>query len=220
MNTIAFIPVKLKNMRTPGKNLMPFSDGTPLIHFVQKELLKLKESGTIDEIYCFCSSDAVLPYLSQGVKLLIRPERLDKQETKGTDIYEAFVNMVEADIYVLAHSTSPFVTAEHIGDCITQVKSGEYDSAFCAKKIQNFLWQEDKPLNFVLSDPPRTQDMAPIFMELSTAYVFTHDTFMKYNSRSGIKPYICECSEIEAIDIDFPEDFLLADTVYTHLLKK
>ena len=220
MKIVAFVPVKLVNMRTPGKNLKPFSDGTPLISFVQIELLKIKKEGIIDEVYIFCSSEDIEPYLLDGVQLLIRPSYLDEQATKGTDIYSAFVNMVDADIYVLAHATSPFVTANHIKDCIEHVAMGKFDSAFCAKKIQNFLWKDDKPLNFVLNDPPRTQDMSPIFMELSTAYVFTKGTFELYNSRSGIKPYICECSEIEAIDIDFPEDFNLADVVYTHLLKK
>ena len=161
-----------------------------------------------------------VPYLIDGVEFLKRPEVLDRQETKGTDIYETFVNMVDADVYVLAHATSPFVSASHIGECVKNVQLGNYDSAFCAKKIQNFLWKDNRPLNFVLNDPPRTQDMSPIYMELSTAYVFTKDCFLKYNSRSGINPYICECTEIEAIDIDYPEDFELADVVYTHILNK
>ena len=62
--------------------------------------------------------------------------------------------------------------------------------------------------------------MAPIYLELSTPYVFSKDTFNKYHSRSGTKPFICEASEIEAIDIDYPEDFQLADVVYTNIIKK
>lgn len=220
MKTVAFIPIKLNNERTPGKNIKPFSDGTPLMYFVQKTLLSLKKKGVIDKIYCFCSQEIVKLYLLEGIDFLKRPEHLDRKETKGTQIYETFVNMVEADIYVLAHATSPFVTEEHIKKCIAHVHSGEYDSAFCAKKIQNFLWQDNKPLNFVLNNPPRTQDMAPIYLELSTPYVFSKDTFNKYHSRSGTKPFICEASEIEAIDIDYPEDFQLADVVYTNIIKK
>jgi CMP-N-acetylneuraminic acid synthetase len=183
-------------------------------------LVELKIQGIIDEIYCFCSKEEVIPYLIDGVTFLKRPEILDQKETKGTQIYETFVDMVNADVYVLAHATSPFVTTEHIGDCVKKVQSGEYDSAFCAKKIQNFLWEDNKPLNFELSNPLRTQDMKPIYMELSTPYVFTHDSFKKYHSRSGVKPYICEASEIEAIDIDYPEDFQLADVVYTNIIKR
>lgn len=220
MKTVAFFPIKLNNERTPGKNIKPFSDGTPLMNFVQKSLIELKNKGIIDDVFCFCSQEEVIPYLIEGVKFLKRPEELDRKETKGTEIYETFVKMIHADIYVLAHATSPFVTSEHIEECIRHVQSGEYDSAFCAKKIQNFLWNDGQPLNFELNNPPRTQDMKPIYMELSTPYVFTREGFEKYHSRSGKKPFICEASEIEAIDIDYPEDFELANIVYSKLIKK
>ena len=49
------------------------------------------------------------------------------------------------------HATSPFISEEHLIECINAVKSGEYDSAFAAKKLQNFMWYENKPLNFSLS---------------------------------------------------------------------
>lgn len=219
MKTVAFIPVKLNNERTPGKNTKRFDDGTPLINFVQEALLKIKEKGIIDKIYVYCSSESIIPYLLNGVEFLKRPDYLDRKETKGTAIYESFVQNVDADVYVLAHATSPFVRSEHIEECIVNVQSKKYDSAFCSKKIQNFLWENNKPLNFVLNDPPRTQDMNPIYMELSTPYIFTKETFLKFNSRSGEKPYICECNEIEAIDIDFPEDFELANVIYMNMLK-
>lgn len=219
MKTVAFIPIKLNNERTPGKNIRPFSDGTPLIFFVQEKLKKLKEEGIIDEIYCFCSNDEIVKYLLDEVELLKRPESLDSKETLGRQIYGSFVDMVEADVYVLAHATSPFVSVDHMRECIRRVQSGENDSAFCAKKIQNFLWEDGKPLNFELSNPIRTQDMKPIYMELSSPYVFTKEGWRLYHSRSGKTPYICETTEIEAIDIDYPEDFVLADSVYMSLIK-
>ena len=39
MKTVAVVPIKMNNVRTPGKNTKPFSDGTPLIHLIQKKLL-------------------------------------------------------------------------------------------------------------------------------------------------------------------------------------
>lgn len=220
MKTVAFIPIKLNNERTPGKNIKPFSDGTPLMNFVQTSLLKLKQAGYIDEIYVYCSDEAVMDYILDGITFLQRPAFLDRKETKGTEIYREFVNTVEADVYVLAHATSPFVTAEHIRECVEAVQSGKYDSAFSAKKLQNFLWCDNKPLNFVLNDPPRTQDMKPIYIEQSTPYVFTKDTFLQHGARTGIYPYICECDDIECIDIDYPEDFEFADVVYMNYLKR
>lgn len=214
MKVVAFIPVKLNNERLPGKNTKPFSDGTPLINLLQKSLVNLKKNNEIDEIYVYCSDDAIKEYLFEDVIFLSRPKHLDDKNMKGTEIYQTFVNTIDADVYVLAHVTSPFVKEEHISKCIQKVVSGEHDSSFCAKKLQNFLWQDNKPINFVLGDPPRTQDMLPIYCELSTALVFTKETFELYKSRTGINPYICECSEIESIDIDYQEDFDLAEFIY------
>lgn len=45
MKTVAFIPIKMNNERTPGKNTKRFSDGTPLIYFVQQKVLQLKKEG-------------------------------------------------------------------------------------------------------------------------------------------------------------------------------
>lgn len=219
MKSVAFIPIKLNNERTPGKNIKLFSDGTPLMHFVQASLLRLKGKKVLDEVYCFCSDEAVKPYLLEGVTFLCRPKELDQKETKGRQIYENFVEMVDSDIYVLAHATSPFVTTAHIEECIKKVRSGTYDSAFCGQKHQAFFWKNNSPLNFDLSNPLRTQDMEPLYTEVTTPYVFTKETFQKYHARTGINPYICECSGMECIDIDYPEDFEMADALYTYYLK-
>lgn len=53
MRVVAFIPIKLNNERTPGKNTKPFADGTTLIHCIQKALLK---SDLIDKVYIYCST--------------------------------------------------------------------------------------------------------------------------------------------------------------------
>ena len=56
MKVIAFIPIKFNSQRVPGKNIKLLFDGTPLMHLIQKTLLKVRE---IDEIYCYCSNEAV-----------------------------------------------------------------------------------------------------------------------------------------------------------------
>lgn len=219
MKTVAFIPIKMNNERTPGKNTKRFSDGTPLMYFVQQKVLQLKSEGVIDDVYVFCSNPAIKEFMIDGVELINRPKWLDEKTTFGRQIYTEFVNTVDADIYVLSHATSPFVTVDHYRECVQKVQSGNYDSAFCSKKLQNFLWENGKPLNFDLANPLRTQDMDPIYMELSSPYVFTKEVFNELSSRTGRNPYIVECSEIEAIDIDYPEDFMLANVVYTNILK-
>ncbi len=219
MKTVAFVPIKLNNERLPGKNLKRFYDGTPLVEVILRKLVSLK-GEYIDKVYCYCSSEEIVPYLPEGVEWLKRPEFLDDSLCKGRTIYEEFVKNVDADVYVLCHATAPFTTLDHIRECIEAVRSGEYSSAFAGRKLQTFLWKEGKPLNFDLCNPPRTQDMDVLYIENPSPYVFSREIFEKYHARSGLNPYIAECDAVECVDIDNADDFELADVIYGFLKKK
>lgn len=217
MRVVAMIPIKMNNERVPGKNIKEFSDGTPLIKLIQKACLNAEK---LNEVYVYCSSSQICTYLEPGVKYMQRPEKLDSNSANCNDIIREFIKEVEADIYVVSHATGPFTRSESIDACIDAVASGEYDSAFLAKRIQEFLWQNGKAMNFDAQHFPRTQDLVPIYSETPGAYVFLKETFERYDRRVGIKPYIHEVSEIESRDIDYPEDFEIADAIYMGILKK
>ena len=217
MKVVAFVPVKLNNERAPGKNTMPFSDGTPLITHFLKTLVQVKE---FDEVYVFCSQERIKDYLIPGVRFLKRPEFLDTKEATPNDIISTFMGLVEADVYATCHCTTPFASAEHISSCVKAVTEGNYDSAFTAEKIQRLMWSDGKPLNFDAEHVPRTQDLPVYYNEVSAAYVFPKETFLKLHRRIGVHPYLCEVSGVECIDIDYPEDFQIADAVYMNMIKK
>ena len=216
MKVVALIPIKLSSTRIPGKNIKPFYDGTPLMSFIQRACL---QSEKIDDVYVYCSDDAVKPYVLPGVTYLKRPTFLDGDNINANDFIREFMKEVDADIYVNAHTTSPFAKSETIDECVDKVSSGEYDSAFCAEAIKTFMWENGKPLNFDPSNFPRTQDLPLIYGETSIAYVFTKESFLKHNRRLGSKPYVKEVSRIEAIDIDYPEDFAIANAIYKEMIK-
>ena len=218
MKKVAFVPLKLNNQRTPGKNTKKFDDGNALITVFLKTLVK---SNKIDELYVFCSDESIQEFLIPGVKFLKRPEWLDTQEATPQDIIGEFMKMIDADIYAVCHCTSPFVTVEHINECFDAVESGEYDSSFTGERIQRLLWSNNnKPLNFNPEKVPRTQDLEPIYNEVSAAYVFEKEVFIKYKRRIGMKPHITEVIGIECVDIDYPEDFEIANAIYMNIINK
>lgn len=206
---VAIMPIKLKNVRCPGKNTRLLGD-KPLLQY---ELDSLKKTGLCDSINVYCSDEAVIPFLPQYVSFIKRPEFLDLQTSNFTQIFDNFMSVIDADIYVYAHATAPFITVETMKQCIEAVKSEKYDSAFCAVKLQDYLWQDGEPLNFDASNLPRTQDLKPIYQETSGVYAFTKDVYLKYHRRIGKKPFIKEVSFKEAVDIDNPEDFELAEAL-------
>lgn len=132
---VAFVPMKLNNERLPGKNTKAFKGGKPLLTYILDTLTKVEG---IDETYVYCSNEEVKKYLPNGIKFLKRSESLDTSSTLIIDVLKAFAEDVDADIYVLAHATAPFIKAKTIETAIDKVKNEEYDSAFTVKPIQEF----------------------------------------------------------------------------------
>ena len=139
MKTIAIVPMKLNNRRLPQKNTKSFTNGKPLCYYILSTLLAIDK---IDEVYVYCSNPDIKDFIPEGVKYLKRSENLDQDTTKMNEVLSCFAKEVEADVYVMTHTTAPFVKKESIEKGIEMVQSGEYDSSFAAKKLQDFLWQE------------------------------------------------------------------------------
>jgi CMP-N-acetylneuraminic acid synthetase len=209
MKTVALVPIKLNNQRLPGKNLAPLG-GKPLLRYI---LDTLRYIDGIDNIYVYCSDKSIQKYIPEGIAFLKRDSALDRDTVKGLEIYRAFQATVDADVYLVAHATSPFIKAESIQTALNAVLSGAYDSAFAARDIHTFAWYGNKPLNYNLSDIPRTQDIEPVIVETSAFYIFRKEVLTLYNRRIGYKPYVHFVDEIEAVDIDYPDDLQLAEAI-------
>lgn len=214
MKIIAVVPMKLNNRRLPQKNTKPFTNGKPLCYYILSTLLKVKD---IDEVYVYCSDPDVQNFIPDGVKFLRRSETLDQDTTKMNEVLQCFARDVPADIYVMTHTTAPFISKGSIEKGLNAVKSGEYDSSFAAKKLQDFLWKDGIPFNYELDNIPRTQDLPPIYEETSGFYIYKADVMTQHDRRIGDHPFIVEVGEIESVDIDEPEDFLIADAIYNFL---
>ncbi len=217
MKIVAIVPMKLNNRRLPQKNTKSFTNGKPLCYYILSTLLSLEQ---IDDVYVYCSNPEIKNFIPDGVKYLKRSESLDLDTTKMNEVLKRFSEDVPADIYVMTHTTSPFVGAESIEKGIAAVVSGNYDSSFAAKKLQDFLWKDGKPFNYELNNIPRTQDLPPIYEETSGFYIYKSDVITKLGRRIGENPFIVEVNEIESIDIDESEDFEIADAIFNHIKLK
>lgn len=216
MKIVAVVPMKLNNRRLPQKNTKAFTNGKPLCYYILSTLLKIK---SIDEIYVYCSNPDIKEFIPEGVRYLKRSSSLDQDTTKMNEILKAFAEEVPADIYVMTHTTAPFISAESIDKGLRAVISGVYDSSFAAKKLQDFLWKDGAPFNYQLSNIPRTQDLPVLYEETSGFYIYKKRIIIESNRRIGETPYIVEVGEIESVDIDEKEDFVIADAIYNYLNK-
>lgn len=215
MKIVAVVPMKLNNRRLPQKNTKTFTNGKPLCYYILSTLLSINE---LDDVYVYCSNPDIQEFIPRGVKYLRRSEALDRDSTKMNEVLKCFAKDIPADIYVMTHTTAPFISKDSIMKGLNAVKSGEYDSSFAAKKLQDFLWKDGVPFNYDLSNIPRTQDLVPLYEETSGFYIYKNEVMTKLNRRIGDNPFIVEVGEIESVDIDEVEDFMIADAIFNHII--
>jgi len=222
---VALLPMKANSERVKGKNFREFN-GKPLFRWTLDTLLAIKE---IDQVIINTDAREILAKngLVETDRIVIRDR---KKEICGDMvsmnlIIEDDVNNVNADIYLMTHTTNPLMTAITVGGALesfqTQKNSGDVDSLFTVDKIQTRFYRED--CSAVNHDPDnllRTQDLEPWFEENSNLYIFTKEAFDKTNARIGENPMMYETSKFESIDIDTPYDWDFAIVAGGYLLGK
>jgi CMP-N-acetylneuraminic acid synthetase len=215
MKTVAWLPIKLNNERLPGKNTMILGNN-PLCCHILETLLQV---DGIDETIVFCSNESITEFLPPGVRWIKRSKALDQPSTKAAEIIDAFTKAVYADIYINAHATNPFIKAATIKNGLDCVARGERDSAHVVSPLRNHLWHLGNPLNFDIRDIPRTQDLEPVY-EDAGLFVYKREVWLNGRSRYSERPYFMVCGRIEALDIDYPEDFKLAEAIFELFMRE
>jgi CMP-N-acetylneuraminic acid synthetase len=211
MRVAAYVPIKLKSERLPNKNILPFDNGKPLLAYILDTLVECK---SLDSIHVYCSDSGIKQYLPEPVQFLPRDPVLEESSSTINQTMRAFADKVYADVYVLAHATSPFMTSQTIDTGVKQVKSGEFDSALTVTPLRSFLWQNGRPANYDPASIARTQDLPPSFCETTGLYVYRRELLVEHNRRVGERPYLIEVSAIEAVDINEPVDFFIANAIF------
>ena len=91
-----------------------------------------------------------------------------------------------------------------------------FDSLMSVNKIQNFLWKNGRPINYDYKKNkwPRTQDLEPIFEINSAIFIANKDIYENLGNRIGNNPFLFENSKMQSFDIDWEEDFVLAQKLY------
>ena len=212
MKVVALLPMKANSERVSGKNFRVFH-GKPLFRWILDSLLSLEEIDLV-----VINTDARQILEEQGLvtsdRVLIRdraPEICGDMVSMNA-ILEDDIRRVDADIYLMTHTTNPLLAAGTIGTALQAFKSaykkGEVDSLFTVNKVQTRFYRQDG--SSVNHDPDnliRTQDLEPWFEENSNLYIFTEEGFSETGARIGTRPMMFETPAFESIDIDTPEDW-------------
>jgi regulator of RNase E activity RraA/CMP-N-acetylneuraminic acid synthetase len=206
----AFLPAKGSSERVESKN-MALLDGKPLfLHTLEK----LCACDFIDEVYLDSESDEILNYASYLNYIPLKREpALASNKTDGHQMFYNEVRQVEADIYIQILCTSPFIEPDTIKRGVDILKnSGEYDSAVLVKKDKQYLWKDGQPL-YDKKHVPNSVDLPDTVIETMGLYIVRGDCAREEKKRYGSRCYMLEAKPMEAVDINVPEDFVLAGMI-------
>ena len=214
----ALLPMKATSERVPNKNMKNF-DGAPLYHAVMKILLASK---SVEKVVINTDSEVIAKdakeQFGERVIIIDRPVEIQGGDVSMNIIIDYDLKHLEGEHFLQTHSTNPLLTTETLDKAIEHYfnELDKHDSVFSVTKVQTRFYDKDaNPVNHNPQELLRTQDLEPLFEENSNFYIFSKDAFEKAGKkRIGLKPSVFEVNKLEAVDIDEPEDFILAELLY------
>lgn len=221
-----FLPTRKGSERVKSKNTRPFASiEGGLVENKIKQLLATKH---IDEIL-FSSNDEMCiaiaeKYASDSrLRIIPRPNELCLSTTNLQDLICYVPTITNADHILWGHVTTPLVEAKVYDTAIEQYLSKitkGYDSLVSVKELKNFLLnQEGKLVNNTTDIPwPRTQDLEPLYEINHAIFLAKRSVYTEQKNRIGQKPLLYIMDEIHSKDIDWEEDFKIAEIMYKTLL--
>lgn len=226
MDKVAFfLPTRKGSERVKNKNTRPFAGVEGGL--VENKVRQLLETKLIDEIL-FSSNDETCMAVAEKYKgdsrlrIIPRPDELCLNSTNLQDLICYVPTITDAEHIVWGHVTTPLTGAKQYDEGIAKYKeaiSEGYDSLVGVTELRNFLLDKHGRLvNNTTPVPwPRTQDLEPLYEINHTMFIAPRDVYIGQRNRIGTNPYLYIMDEIHSFDIDWEEDFTIAEVLYKSL---
>jgi N-acylneuraminate cytidylyltransferase len=222
-----FLPTRKGSERVKNKNTRPFAgiEGG----LVENKVRQLLETRLIDEIL-FSSNDETCMAVAERIKdsrlrIIPRPEELCLSTTNLQDLICYVPTITDAEHILWGHVTTPLCGADQydagIQLYLDKLHEG-YDSLVGVKELKNFLLnKEGKLVNNTTDIPwPRTQDLEPLYEINHTMFLAKREVYVEQKNRIGQKPLLHVMDEMHSFDIDWEEDFTIAEVMYKNVYDK
>lgn len=228
MNNISiFLPCRAGSERIPQKNIRPFAGvKSGLLEIKLQQLLKIPQ---IDEIVLSTNDDLIIKYVrklnNSKINLDIRPEHLCTSTTTTDELIQYVPSVMKNVEHVMwTHVTSPICNEQDYTKAIDEyfeALAKGYDSLMSVTLLRKFLFYKNgKSVNYDRSIElwPRTQTLSPIYEANSAFFINSINNYTLYKDRIGKSPYFYELDQLKSFDIDWEEDFKIAEIIYKQIL--
>lgn len=216
----AVIPIRSGSQRVKDKNLRSFA-GITLMENKIENLLKVPElTGIIVNTNSDEAIDIVTKKYQGRVEWHRREEYYASSKCSGSEFFKHLAEVTDTDLFVYAPCTSPFVKPQTVSNCIHAYldKDETCDCVSTVSSIKEFMWLDGKPVNYDPLNAPNSQDLPNIVALNFGCTVTSREDVIKNRNIIGKHPKFVQTSDIEAIDIDTPLDFYIAEQMYRKLV--
>jgi CMP-N-acetylneuraminic acid synthetase len=209
----ALLPMKANSERIPNKNFKTIS-GKPLFAWMLEVLCNL---DIVDRVIINtdANTDLFRGYLENS-KTILRKRSLDLcgDLVSMNKIIEDDISSDKNNIFLMTHTTNPLISTETFKKAIEIFNKRDkslFDSLYSTTKFQGrFYYEGSVAINHNPDELLRTQDLPPVYLENSCLYLFERDTFLQTKTRIGKKPILFVTPQLESVDIDTEDDWLVA----------
>jgi CMP-N-acetylneuraminic acid synthetase len=215
-----FLPCREGSQRIPKKNIKPFAGyKNGLVEIKLNQLINCK---SIDEIILSTNDEAIISYAtslaSDKISIHKRDQHLSSSETSTDSLVQHARSLIDDGHILWTHVTSPFINTTCYDNMILSYFKNlghVHDSLMTVTPFRGFLWDKNRPINYDRSKEkwPRTQTITPLYEVNSAAFIASTNIYDEFNDRIGTTPFFYELDHTVSYDIDWPEDFLLAEYI-------
>lgn len=228
MDKIAFfLPTRKGSERVKNKNTRSFAgiEGG----LVENKIRQLLSTKHVDEIILSTNDEVCMEVaqkftLDRRLRIVARPDNLCLSSTNLQDLICYVPTITNADHILWGHVTTPLAGANEYDKGIelylSKLHEG-YDSLVGVTELKNFLLnREGKLINNTTNIPwPRTQDLEPLYEINHTMFLAKREVYIEQKNRIGVNPMLHVMDEIHSFDIDWEDDFTIAEVMYKNLYR-
>ncbi len=212
MKIKALVAVRSGSMRVQNKNLRPFA-GSSLLEVKLEQLKRIKG---LDGIIVNSNDDTMLGIAAKmGCETVKRDPYYASNEVSMSDVYKNMAENCDCDVIAYINVTNPLLKDETIEKAIEEYKAmQDFDSLNSAHLVKEFMFLDNKPVNYDLQNQPRSQDLPDYYALNFAINIISKEKMIECKNVVGKKPWIYGIDEIEATDIDNPIDFDFSEFVF------
>ncbi|MBK7128946.1 MAG: pseudaminic acid cytidylyltransferase [Crocinitomicaceae bacterium] len=223
LKAIAIIPARGGSKRIPGKNIKLFA-GKPIIAY---SIDTLKKSNLFQRIIVSTDDSSIekiaLQYGAE-VPFTRSSENSNDHAVLADVIAEVLHNLsaenLDFDIICCMLATAPFINSDQLIEMSQQLKPG-VEAVFTVQQfgfpIYRALQKNNEGLMSMIwpeNMKKRSQDFNPAFHDAGQVYFIRKSAFMEQKKLYPEKSFGFEINALDAVDIDTPEDWVIAEKLF------